>query len=104
MDDNKTNILVNLSHLLLSKIVNYLEDNIDRIVFTLVCKRWFEERDKYLYFNTDHIYMINHQNNSKHHLNSYRSSINQSLSQKSNCRLIINDKAFKCDYVLDKDL
>ncbi|EFA79038.1 hypothetical protein PPL_08508 [Heterostelium album PN500] len=42
-----------------SKIISYLEDNIDRICVSLVCKRWFNERDKYLYFNTDSIRMNN---------------------------------------------
>ncbi|EFA80566.1 hypothetical protein PPL_06505 [Heterostelium album PN500] len=78
-NDNQSNKLVNLSHLLLSNIVFYLDNNIDRIVFTLVCKRWFDERDKYLTFNIKDINEINKENTSHIYLKSYRSSIINSI-------------------------
>ncbi|EFA80609.1 hypothetical protein PPL_06548 [Heterostelium album PN500] len=94
-------MIVSLSHLLLSKIVNYL-DNIDRIVFTLVCKRWFDDRDKYLSFNTDDINIINDNNVGVFTLKSYRSLILRSFNQKSNCVLSIGGT--KKDYSLDPHL
>ncbi|EFA78975.1 hypothetical protein PPL_08443 [Heterostelium album PN500] len=95
-------MIVNLSHLLLLKIVSYLEDNIDRICVSLVCKRFFDERDKYLYFNTDNIGMnniqveedkddeiYNHKN--VFTLKSYRSSILRSLNQKKEIYKMISN-------------
>ncbi|EFA84470.1 hypothetical protein PPL_02504 [Heterostelium album PN500] len=89
-NNNKSEIFVNLPHVLLSKIVQCLDDNIDKIVFTLVCKRWFDDKDRYLTFNTNTINIIDDKDN-HFYLNSYRSSINNSLNQKTNCKLIIND-------------
>ncbi|EFA86054.1 hypothetical protein PPL_01290 [Heterostelium album PN500] len=48
---NKDNLFVNLSHLLLKKIISNLDEIAERIIFTLVCKRWFRERNSYLFFN-----------------------------------------------------
>ncbi|EFA78262.1 hypothetical protein PPL_08913 [Heterostelium album PN500] len=52
--------LTNLSHLLLSHIISFIESNIDRVCFALVSKRLYYERSKYLYFNVKHLYK-NHQ-------------------------------------------
>ncbi|EFA80620.1 hypothetical protein PPL_06559 [Heterostelium album PN500] len=101
-------MIVTLSHLLLSKIVNFL-DNIDRIVFTLVCKKWFDDRHRYLYFNTDHINIINqiekedkeeafNDFNSLLTLKSYQSLILRSLKQKNNCTLTFGAPTYKTDY------
>ncbi|EFA77302.1 hypothetical protein PPL_12513 [Heterostelium album PN500] len=46
--NNNNNIFVNLSFLLIKKIVCYLDTNVDRFRFSLVCKRWFQERYSYL--------------------------------------------------------
>ncbi|EFA79165.1 hypothetical protein PPL_07990 [Heterostelium album PN500] len=48
-------MFVKLSHLLLSKILNELEENEDRIRFSLTCKRWYNEREHYFRFNVDSI-------------------------------------------------
>ncbi|EFA86162.1 hypothetical protein PPL_00724 [Heterostelium album PN500] len=45
---NSNNTFVNLSHLLLKKIVGYLDDMFQQMLFTMVCKKWYEERYKYL--------------------------------------------------------
>ncbi|EFA83112.1 hypothetical protein PPL_03902 [Heterostelium album PN500] len=45
-------LFTKLPHTLLAKIINYIELNIDRIAFTLVCKNWFINRDKYLVLYT----------------------------------------------------
>ncbi|EFA77943.1 hypothetical protein PPL_08588 [Heterostelium album PN500] len=75
---NDSNIFVNLSHVLLSKITKYLRDNIDKIFFSLVCKRWFEERHKYLKFNRDRFFI---NSESSILLNSYRSLIQDSFKK-----------------------
>ncbi|EFA79034.1 hypothetical protein PPL_08504 [Heterostelium album PN500] len=112
-------MIINLSHILLSKIISYLEDNIDRLCVSLVCKRWFDERDKYLYFNTDRININlckdiddhhDHSNNESEieekqynikclfSLESYRSSILRSLNQKNNCTLAYSRDFYLSDY------
>ncbi|EFA75895.1 hypothetical protein PPL_10467 [Heterostelium album PN500] len=50
-NSNTDNVFVNLSHILLIKIFDHLRDNIDRICFTFVCNRWFNDRHKYFRFN-----------------------------------------------------
>ncbi|EFA78974.1 hypothetical protein PPL_08442 [Heterostelium album PN500] len=90
-------------------IVSYLEDNIDRICVSLVCKRWFDESDKYLYFNTDNIGIIQNQeedgadedSDGIFTLESYRSLIMRSLEQKSNCTLSIGRSFYQTDYTVD---
>ncbi|EFA77301.1 hypothetical protein PPL_12512 [Heterostelium album PN500] len=47
-NSNNNNVFIKLSHLLLKKIISFLDDHIDRIRFTLVCRRWFQERLHYL--------------------------------------------------------
>ncbi|EFA80597.1 hypothetical protein PPL_06536 [Heterostelium album PN500] len=94
-------MIVNLSHLLLSKIVCYLEDNIDRICVSLVCKRLFEERVKYLYFNTDNINIIDNQEDEVFTLKSYRSLIFRSLKQKRICIMSIGGSRIRYDSSID---
>ncbi|EFA79036.1 hypothetical protein PPL_08506 [Heterostelium album PN500] len=107
-------MIVDLSHLLLSKIISYLEDNIDRICVSLVCKRWFDERDKYLYFNTDNIKMSCFQEEDRESdfrksvftLESYRSLLFRSFNQKSNCTLSYGygcSISYDTDYSIDLD-
>ncbi|EFA77905.1 hypothetical protein PPL_08544 [Heterostelium album PN500] len=112
-------MIVNLSHLLLLKIVSYLEENIDKICVSLVCKRLFSERDKYLYFNTDHLNVniskeidnLGGRSKSKSNkeapvyyikslftMKSYRTSLLRSLGQKSNCTLIYGKAIYETDY------
>ncbi|EFA80565.1 hypothetical protein PPL_06504 [Heterostelium album PN500] len=87
---NQRNILVNLSHLLLSKIINYLDDNADRIVFTLVCKRWFIDRHRYLSFNISHIKKIlNDVLKNNMFLNSYESIYLDSINRKNKYRIVV---------------
>ncbi|EFA81424.1 CIGB-like protein [Heterostelium album PN500] len=80
-NDNSTHKLVNLSHILLSNIVNNLKDNTDKICFSLVCKRWFDDRNRYLLFDTDSLYCV-YKDSSRITLNSYRSLISESLDKK----------------------
>ncbi|EFA80578.1 hypothetical protein PPL_06517 [Heterostelium album PN500] len=104
-NNNQLNRIVNLSHLLLSKIIKYLDDNIDRIVFTLVCKRWFNERQSYLSFNTRHINIINDNNNKYIHLNSYKSIIIDQINRKTKCKAVVGNELYKYryDYLISKD-
>ncbi|EFA75318.1 hypothetical protein PPL_11394 [Heterostelium album PN500] len=39
--------------MVMSKIIRELDNDLERICFSLVCKRWFDQRDKYLWFNCD---------------------------------------------------
>ncbi|EFA84981.1 hypothetical protein PPL_01975 [Heterostelium album PN500] len=99
---NQSNRLVNLSHLLLSKIINYLNANVDRIVFSLVCKRWFNDRQRYLSFNT---HRVNITNDKYMQLNSYKSIIIDQINIKTKCKVSIGDE-FKLkyyDYLISKD-
>ncbi|EFA75124.1 hypothetical protein PPL_11198 [Heterostelium album PN500] len=95
--NNQPNIIVNLSHLILNKIISHLDDNVDIICFSLVCKRWYDERDKYLIFNIDRIdlFALNtfdiKQNNEHFKLPSYHNNFLKSIQSKTNCKLAIGD-------------
>ncbi|EFA74845.1 hypothetical protein PPL_11878 [Heterostelium album PN500] len=105
-------IFVNLSHLILNKIIGCLDENIDRICFSLVCKRWFNDRDKYLIFNTDNININSNNNNdiTQNHkqfkLPSYNNIFNKSIQSKTDCSLFIGATRFlfgEYDFYYDKN-
>ncbi|EFA77175.1 hypothetical protein PPL_12383 [Heterostelium album PN500] len=77
--------IVSFSDLLLKYIVSYIDDNVDRIVFSLVCKRWFEKRNNFLHFKYDdfikHIYV---DQNKKTNLSSFNQLLKQTNSIQSN--------------------
>ncbi|EFA78724.1 hypothetical protein PPL_08185 [Heterostelium album PN500] len=105
-DNHNKGSLVNFSHLLLSKIVGYLTDNIDKICFSLVCKRWFDDRDKYLAFNIDSLKLQHNNKYPEFFLNSYKDLLLRSLSTKNNCDLYISNdilNAINYDYILNKN-
>ncbi|EFA76194.1 hypothetical protein PPL_10411 [Heterostelium album PN500] len=66
-----------------------IPDNLDRICWSLVCKRWFDNRDKYLLFNTDEISLMSNYNNynsaAPFHLQSYKSIYLKSIDKKRDC-------------------
>ncbi|EFA75818.1 hypothetical protein PPL_10873 [Heterostelium album PN500] len=104
-NNNSTHKLVNLPHILISIIVHNLTDNIDKICFSLVCKRWFDNRNRYLLFDTKRLYCID-KDSSRITLNSYRSLITESLSQKKQCSLLVNsEKNYNglYDHIMDID-
>ncbi|EFA75414.1 substrate adhesion molecule [Heterostelium album PN500] len=98
-NDNQVNqqknndIFVNLPFLLLSKIIRELNDDLDRVCFSLVCKRWFDQRDKYLWFNCRDLPqnndLIDEKKNKEFTMNSYREQYKRSLDLKSDCTLNI---------------
>ncbi|EFA81759.1 hypothetical protein PPL_05754 [Heterostelium album PN500] len=94
MEQNKGHQLVNLSFLLLGYIVDRLP-NIDKICFSLACKRWFENKDRYLIFNVDDIGMIDNEQNktSSFHLKSYQSIYLKSHQLRTNLTLFIGKKS-----------
>ncbi|EFA80553.1 hypothetical protein PPL_06492 [Heterostelium album PN500] len=99
LEQNVPITLVNLPHIILSKIVENLNDNIDRIFVTLVCKKWYDERSKYLSFNIKNFNMIDNDHD-QIYLNSYRSLLVNSISQKSNCSLVVSSKRYNNDYLI----
>ncbi|EFA80567.1 hypothetical protein PPL_06506 [Heterostelium album PN500] len=96
--NNDSNLFVNLSHLLLSKITNGLIDNIDRVCLSLVCKRLYNERHKYLSFSTRYIKAIKEDITNEIYLNSYKSILINSINQITNCTLL-NDKQKHIDKI-----
>ncbi|EFA77921.1 hypothetical protein PPL_08563 [Heterostelium album PN500] len=88
-----------LSHILLAKIVDFLDDNIDKICFTLACKRWFNERDKYLTFNFKQLHLFD-SDSDYIHLNSYRSSIIRSINKRKYSLIISDHKYSNHDYII----
>ncbi|EFA75785.1 hypothetical protein PPL_10840 [Heterostelium album PN500] len=70
-------------------------DNIDIICFSLVCKRWYNDRDKYLLFNTDRIDLLSlnnidiNQNHNHFKLPSYNNILLKSIQSKTKCKLFI---------------
>ncbi|EFA75831.1 hypothetical protein PPL_10886 [Heterostelium album PN500] len=105
--NNQTNKIVNLSHLILNKIISYIDDNIDIICFSLVCKRWFNDRDKYLIFKTKniHLFKLNStdiQNHKHFNLPSYHNIFMKSIQSKSDNSLFIGSKNYHhYDYHFD---
>ncbi|EFA75844.1 hypothetical protein PPL_10899 [Heterostelium album PN500] len=102
--NNQTDKIVNLSHLILNKIISYLDDNIDRICFSLVCKRWYNDRDKYLIFNTDSINLFKlkntviNQNHKQFKLPSYHNIFLKSIRSKTDCTLLIGKAKYYHSY------
>ncbi|EFA83544.1 hypothetical protein PPL_02609 [Heterostelium album PN500] len=88
-NQNSNNIFVKLPFLILNLICKSIDDNIDRVCFSLVCKRWFDNKDKYLLFNHNTLpirsskpldnYVNEHNNNINSTLNSYHSIYLRSL-------------------------
>ncbi|EFA76195.1 hypothetical protein PPL_10412 [Heterostelium album PN500] len=103
-EKNKEHLLVNLPLLLLSHIINRIPDNLDRICWSLVCKRWFDNRDKYIWFNTDEISLMSNNNStSSFHLQSYKSIYLKSIGKRE-CTLGIGSITLynpKYDYSID---
>ncbi|EFA75833.1 hypothetical protein PPL_10888 [Heterostelium album PN500] len=88
-----------------------IDDNIDRICFSLVCKRWYNDRDKYLIFNTDNINLFKlkntviFQNYKQFNLPSYHNIFMKSIQSKTNYTLSYGDynKYYKnYDYYYDQ--
>ncbi|EFA75807.1 hypothetical protein PPL_10862 [Heterostelium album PN500] len=50
-ENNDNHRFVNLPHIILLRIIKEIENDIDRVCFSLVCKRWFDQRNCYLSFN-----------------------------------------------------
>ncbi|EFA80743.1 hypothetical protein PPL_06329 [Heterostelium album PN500] len=97
---NNINLFVQLPHTLLTRITNELRDNIDRICFSLVCKRWFDERDRYLLFNIDNHIKQRYLNDddyssplffTKSYKSIYIKSLEFNNNNKNNCILYIGD-------------
>ncbi|EFA83721.1 hypothetical protein PPL_02788 [Heterostelium album PN500] len=102
INNNSYNKLVNFPFFLLSYIIRCIDDNIDRICWSLVCKRWFEQRDKYLIFNSDTLNIDSHHIN--FYLKSFKSIYIKSLELKNNCNLFIGSKYNvrpQIDYFID---
>ncbi|EFA80069.1 hypothetical protein PPL_06891 [Heterostelium album PN500] len=99
--NNEDHLLVNLPFILLNKIIKEFDEDIDIICFSLVCKRWFDNRNSYLSFNYErfslvHTRILNESNNRHFTLNSYRGIIKRSLNKKqSNCTLLVIKNPFK---------
>ncbi|EFA75340.1 hypothetical protein PPL_11416 [Heterostelium album PN500] len=101
-DNNIPNndLLMNLPYLLLTKIIRELDEDIDRICFSLVCKRWFDHRDKYLWFNCfdlkqeskDH---FDNKKNRYFKLNSFKDQFQRSLESDKDCTLLIHQSEDK---------
>ncbi|EFA80596.1 hypothetical protein PPL_06535 [Heterostelium album PN500] len=97
-DDNQSNRIVNLSHVLLARIINYIDDNVDRIVFTLVCKRWHNERHRYLSFNTHHIDRIKRWYNERHRYLSFNTHhIDRTINEQHKNNIFLN--SYKSIYI-----
>ncbi|EFA75748.1 hypothetical protein PPL_10802 [Heterostelium album PN500] len=55
------------------------------------CKRWFDNRNRYLLFDTNTLYCTD-KHSSRITLNSYRSIISESLNQKRECRMLVSSE------------
>ncbi|EFA80696.1 hypothetical protein PPL_06280 [Heterostelium album PN500] len=95
-NNNKDNIFVNLPILLIGNIVNRITENIDKICFTFVCKRFFDCREKYLLFDPNTIIL----RYEYLYLNSFKSIYRDSLKSKDNCIFYLDITDTNFDYSL----
>ncbi|EFA78785.1 hypothetical protein PPL_08248 [Heterostelium album PN500] len=109
MNDKDNNYVLKLSHVILSKIIGFLNKNIDKICFSLVCKQLYQQRDKYIFLNCDNIpqrYSNSIDNEyPRFQLNSYKNLLKRALELKSNCSLLITytdqpDEKNNYDYII----
>ncbi|EFA77970.1 hypothetical protein PPL_08615 [Heterostelium album PN500] len=74
-------VFINLSHLILSNIVNFIQSNDERIIFTLICRRFYYNRDRYLCFNQNSEKCFNqsvfHKIRETYNLTSFKDQINR---------------------------
>ncbi|EFA80099.1 hypothetical protein PPL_06921 [Heterostelium album PN500] len=96
-DNKDKQQFINLPFILLNKIINNLDESIDRISFSLVCKRWFDNRNKYLCFNNETFMSSSSFDIYKNFtLNSYKElfqlSINQSINKKHLVLIVEKDE------------
>ncbi|EFA75405.1 hypothetical protein PPL_11484 [Heterostelium album PN500] len=110
-NNNENNsIFINLPFILMKKIVNALEDDLDRICMSLVCKRWFYQRDKYLSFNCSGLMQsfdhFDNQNNRYFTLNSFKLQFQRDINQKSNCTFLLTalPDEFPINYIKQDDI
>ncbi|EFA84541.1 hypothetical protein PPL_01530 [Heterostelium album PN500] len=96
-------VIINLSHIILKQIIEYLSDNIDRICFSLTCKRFFHEREKYLTFCVDQsskLFLLLGRK-LRFYMKSYSAQLDHSLNSKSPCYLHIGSTSRKTtDYYI----
>ncbi|EFA75402.1 hypothetical protein PPL_11481 [Heterostelium album PN500] len=109
-NNNENNsIFINLPFILMKKIVNALEDDLDRICMSLVCKRWFYQRDKYLSFNCSGLMQsfdhFDNQNNRYFTLNSFKLQFQRDINHKSNCTFLLTvPNKFPINYIKQDDI
>ncbi|EFA81649.1 hypothetical protein PPL_05642 [Heterostelium album PN500] len=82
---------INLSHLLLSNIVKYLHSNHDKIIFSLVCRRWFYEKDKYLCLKNMKGYHRQNLNKQNYNLTSFNHQLSAIEYRKSKKYIFYKD-------------
>ncbi|EFA80080.1 hypothetical protein PPL_06902 [Heterostelium album PN500] len=89
-DNNDLHRFANLSFILLNKIISYLDQVLDRVCFSLVCKRWFDHRDKYLWFNSGYFLKSSAlEINRTFKLNSYKELFQRSLNNNTNQKHLV---------------
>ncbi|EFA75806.1 hypothetical protein PPL_10861 [Heterostelium album PN500] len=99
--NNNTCRFVNLPHIILFRIIKEIENDIDRVCFSLVCKRWFDQRHSYLSFNCQDLmiyqsHMIkNVQSNQFFTLKSYINLFQSGLDQIPDHAFIIPESRLK---------
>ncbi|EFA80082.1 hypothetical protein PPL_06904 [Heterostelium album PN500] len=93
---NKDNLFVNLSHIVLNRIIREFDDDLDIICFSLVCKRWFDNRHKYLSFNCKTNELEQECKLNAFTMNSYRNIFIKSIDQK-----IYKDTLFITQDIID---
>ncbi|GAM19153.1 hypothetical protein SAMD00019534_023280, partial [Acytostelium subglobosum LB1] len=76
-------MMQSLPHTILQHILSSL-DNLDRLCFTLTCKLWFEQRDRYLVLHTSDTFLFSayyYANSPLFKFNSYRMALCRSLEK-----------------------
>ncbi|EFA86285.1 hypothetical protein PPL_00072 [Heterostelium album PN500] len=117
MNDNNINhLLVNTPLHILNNIIKLLDDNLDRICFSIVCKRWYQEKEHYLVFLHDNSFIdklcLNVDNNYLNCFKSFQNIIeytvnkhlnNENLRLNDNENRVYNDTNVKLDVYDGRD-
>ncbi|EFA86721.1 hypothetical protein PPL_00526 [Heterostelium album PN500] len=85
--------MIELPHLILRYIINHVDCNTDRLNLSLTCRKLYQERDKYLIFDTTHFTYsaLFYERSSQINLNSYRQQFKFSQNNRLNQLLYIVD-------------
>ncbi|EFA75150.1 hypothetical protein PPL_11224 [Heterostelium album PN500] len=99
-NSNSNHIFVNLPLLLIATIVRELDSDVERICFSLTCRRWFYLREKYIWFTCSYIpksfkgWLLDPKTNPTFTLNSFRELLHRGVDAKPIKSILVCNKDY----------